>query len=92
MSWICPMCSTSNSDNELQCMVCDTIKPAPAGLGFDVGEQMSRVSSVLSGIISSSTPNADEEYKKGNYHLSRNEYELAFRCFEAAAKKRTRLV
>ena len=63
------MCSTSNSDNELQCMVCDTIKPAQAGLGFDVGEQMSRLSSVLSGILTSSASNADEEYKKGNYPL-----------------------
>ena len=87
MSWICPMCSTSNSDNEAQCMVCDTLKHLTDGLGFDISEQMTRLSSLLSGIITSSSPDADDEYKKGNYHLSRCEYELAFHCFDVAAKK-----
>jgi len=27
MSWVCPMCSTSNEDSWTNCMVCDALKP-----------------------------------------------------------------
>ena len=27
MSWVCPMCSTSNEDSSTNCMVCDAHKP-----------------------------------------------------------------
>lgn len=89
MSWICPMCSTSNADTDKTCIVCDAAMPASSALGFDMQDQMQRLTSVMTRVINASKAAAvdpEQEYKIGCAHLSRKEYEIAFQKLLTAAK------
>lgn len=43
MSWVCPLCSTSNADGERQCIVCDSERPG-SELSFDLEQQIRSLS------------------------------------------------
>lgn len=53
MSWVCPMCSTSNKETDKKCIVCDAMIPISAKMGFDLQSQMKELSSVMTRIIKS---------------------------------------
>lgn len=78
MSWICPMCSTSNEETDEKCIVivCDAMIPVSAKMGFDVQSQMQKLSSAMTSIINSlkvTVLDAEQEYSSGRYHYSRKE-------------------
>ncbi len=50
MSWVCPMCSTSNLDTDTKCIVCDALNPANS-ISFDLQQQLVNAMAQMRGIM-----------------------------------------
>jgi len=90
VSWVCPMCSTSNLDTDTKCIVCDTLNPANS-ITFDLQQQLVNAMEQMRGVLSKkqsyNEAEVKDEYNKGVTAERKKDFVQAYEYYLKAAEK-----